>query len=173
MKVSSIKTILPVAAAGLMALATSCSTATERAEKYMEETNRTQAELNAIKSGNVQSKLDSIAYRDIFMGTEAAKDSANLAEFNKIAARLRVPDDMYFSETSKYLDDKLAEEGISIKDMNGIKSKETFWDWDLVKVNRKQHYADDWAYREFFEKIGIMDEDLAKKCDSISEKIAP
>ena len=118
MKVSSIKTILPVAAAGLMALATSCSTATERAEKYMEETNRTQAELNAIKSGNVQSKLDSIAYRDIFMGTEAAKDSANLAEFNKIAARLRVPDDMYFSETSKYLDDKFSVEWKDIEVVN-------------------------------------------------------
>ena len=90
MKVS-LKTFMPITAASMFALA-SCSNVDNRAKEYMSETNRTQTEYNNFSKSSMytkQSKLDSMAYRDIFNSTQAAKDSAKTADFNKIAACMR------------------------------------------------------------------------------------
>ncbi len=175
MKVS-LKTFMPLAAAGMLSL-TSCETVNDRAQKYMLETNRTQKELEEITQGEdeitVQSRLDSLAYRDIFNSTHAAKDSAHVAEFNKIAATMRpkVQGDMW--DKIAAIDVKMVSEGISIKDLEKIKDKDSMSKTDPKRVLIRQHYADDWAYRKFFSKIGIMNDSIAKKCDEVSKKIRP
>lgn len=175
MKVS-LKTLMPLTAAGMLSLA-SCETAHDRARNYMTETNRTQKELDEITNNadaqTVQYKLDSLAYRDIFNSTQAAKDSTCVAEFNKVAAKMRPETDGDMWDSIFAVDDKLTRDGISIKELDEIKEKDFWLKDDRKRVNTRQHYADDWAYRKFFEKIGIMNDSIAKKCDEVSEKIRP
>lgn len=173
MKVS-LKTFFPIVAIGGMALA-SCSSPSSRAQKYMEDRPREEF-LNITNSDDralVQSRLDSLAYRDIFNGTNAAKDSAKVAEFNKIASEMRPS----FS-SSEPLD--YCKEIGNILVNKGITNKEykNFPDFIVPfsrrwNVENSQHFADDWAYRKFFSKIGVMDEKLNAKCDSISKLIRP
>lgn len=175
MKVS-LKTFMPLAAAGMLSLS-SCETVNDRAQKYMSETNRTQLELEELtqgeNEGTVQSRLDSLAYRDIFNSTQAAKDSTHVAEFNKIAATMRsgVQGDMW--DKIAAIDVRMVKEGISIKELEEIKDKDSMFKTDPKRVLIRQHYADDWAYRKFFSKIGIMNDSIAKKCDEVSKKIRP
>lgn len=175
MKVS-FKTFMPLAAVGMLSLA-SCETVNDRAQKYMSETNRTQLELEELTQGEdentVQSRLDSLAYRDIFNSTQAAKDSAHVAEFNKIAATMRpkVQGDMW--DKMAAIDIRMVKEGISIKELEEIKDKDSMFKTDPKRVLIRQHYADDWAYRKFFSKIGIMNDSIADKCDEVSKKIRP
>ena len=176
MKVS-FKTFMPMAVAGMLSLA-SCETVNDRARKYMSETNRTQMELEELTrgedEGTIQSRLDSLAYRDIFNSTQAAKDSVHVAEFNKIAAKMR-PNvkggDMWGKIAA--IDVRMIEEGISIKELEKIDDKDIIFKEDPKRINIRQHYADDWAYRKFFSKIGIMNDSIAKKCDEVSKKIRP
>lgn len=178
MKVS-LKTIMPLAAAALLAGASSCSSVDDRAKKYMIDNNYTQKDLNSITESmyptTVQSKLDSAAYRDIFMSTEAAKDSAATAEFNKIAARFRANEDAGASKNKiSDIKNKATDAGISAKTMDYIdKSADiSFIYSDVPKANIYQHLVDDWAYRTFFKKIGLSDS-IFNKCDEVSRKIAP
>ena len=175
MKVS-LKTFMPIAAAGMLSLA-SCETVQDRAKDYMSGTNRTQKELeeltNNTNAQTIQYKLDSLAYRDIFNSTQAAKDSTCAAEFNKVAAKMRPETNGGMWDDIYAVDDKLIREGISIKEFNEIKEKDSWLKDDRKRVNTSQHYADDLAYRKLFEKIGIMNDSIAKKCDEVSEKIRP
>ncbi len=174
MKVS-LKTFLPIVAIGSMALA-SCSSPSSRAQKYMEDRPREEF-LNITNSDDralVQSRLDSLAYRDIFNGTNAAKDSAKVAEFNKIASEMRPS----FSSASKpvsYCDEIgniLVNKGITNKEYKNFPGYNRLYS-NYWNVENCQHFADDWAYRKFFSKIGIMNEKLNAKCDSISKLIRP
>ena len=175
MKVS-FKTFMPLAAVGMLSLA-SCETVNDRAQKYMSETNRTQLELEELTQGEdentVQSRLDSLAYRDIFNSTQAAKDSAHVAEFNKIAATMRpkVQGDKWDKIAAN--DRRMVKEGSSRKELEEIKDKDSMFKTDPKRVLIRQHYADDWAYRKFFSKIGIMNDSIADKCDEVSKKIRP
>ena len=174
MKISC-KTFLP--AFSILALV-SCSDVNKRARDYMLETNRTQSELNELtKSGSehiIQTKLDSIAYRDIFNSTQASKDSGNIANFNKIASSMKNDSiSLNMWNAMGEINKKLIDAGITVKDYNAIKDKDRFYRSDVERVNTRQHYADDWAYRKFFKHIGILNDSIAKKCDEVSKKIRP
>ena len=73
------------------------------------------------------------------------------------------------NEIDKWLIDK----GITVKEFATIKDKDKFFKSDDVRVNSHQHYADDWAYRNFFKYIGILNDKNKKKCDEVSKKIRP
>lgn len=168
------KPILPVAV-GLLALS-ACSNVNKRAEKYLAD--KPYAEYQAVTESSsttlAQSKLDSIAYRDIFNGTQAAKDSALVAEFNEIAKKTRGYNDST-SVPNKILavQQSLISQGISTKEFGEITRKPNSSDYYKRAANIIQHYADDWAYRKFFEKAGIMDDKIAAKCDEVSKQIRP
>ena len=173
----SSKIIMPAVFAGMVTLS-ACNNVKDRAAKYME--NRPYSEYKTlIDESNatlIQSKLDSLAYRDIFMGTQAATDSSNLAEFSKIAAATRGYDDKHYArERETKIKHQLVEQGITVKELKSMeKSIGSYCNFDVVVyVSKYQHYADDWAYRKFFKKIGILDEKLNQKCDSISKIIRP
>lgn len=168
------KPILPVAA-GLLTLS-ACSNVDKRAEKYLAD--KPYAEYAAITKDHsttlTQSKLDSTAYRDIFNGTQAAKDSALVAEFNEIANKTRGYGETY-NAWNKMLAvrQSLISQGISTKEYDEVTNKYSWGDGDVRMANITQHYADDWAYRKFFEKAGIMDDKIAAKCDEVSKQIRP
>ena len=171
----SLKTLLPIAAIGTMALM-ACDSPSSKAESYMGERPRKEY-LELTKSKNellIQSKLDSMAYRDIFNGTSAAKDSIKVAEFNKIAAKMRP----YIKTNNawdnyKEINKKLVHNGITNKEFKKIEKTWSNFSTDTRNLLIRQHYADDWAYRKFFKKIGILDNKLIAKCDSISKIIRP
>ena len=167
----NIKAIMPIFAAGLLTL-TACSSVKKRAKNYLSENNHTLRTYNeVISADNIQSKLDSVAYRDVFNSTKAAKDSTLNAEFNKIATKMRGTGIGW--ERFVDINKRLENEGIKIKDFDKINLTDSSIDNDMVRINKRQHYADDWAYRKFFTKIGIMNDSIAKICDKISIKICP
>lgn len=166
----NIKAIMPICAAGLLTL-TACSDVKKRAKDYLSENNHTLRTYNeVISADNIQSKLDSVAYRDVFNSTKASKDSTLDAEFNKITTKMRGTGSGW--ERWVDINKRLENEGIKLKDFDKIDLTDTSID-DGVRINKRQHYADDWAYRKFFTKIGIMNDSIAKICDNISIKIRP
>ena len=170
----SLKTFMPVAAAGLLGLS-ACSDVKERAKDYMQDRPYSEyAELTNTKNhALVQSRLDSMAYRDIFNGTKLAEDSASVAEFNKIAASLRGYKDSDPSwDAIQIIEQNLIEQDISTKDLSRIVANR-FYLFDTYKCIQFQHDADDWAYRKFFTQKRIMTDELSKQCDEVSKKIRP
>lgn len=173
MKISC-KTLLP--AFSILALV-SCSDVNKRARDYMVETNRTQKELEEVTKNDqqgIQAKLDSIAYRDIFNSTQASRDSANVANFNKVASSM-YPQERVLDMRNAMgdIDEKLTDKGITVQELATIMDKDKFYKGDVARVNTRQHYADDWAYRKFFKHIGILNDTIVKKCDEVSKKIRP
>lgn len=172
----SLKTFMPAAAAGLLAL-TSCTSASQRAKVYMKDKPYLEyQELTDTENETlIQSRLDSMAYRDIFNGTKLAKDSASVAEFNKIAAEMRgyQPKETNHWNRRNAVRSTLINQHITTQELDKIESNTSFLDGDLKETNQYQHDADDWAYRKFFTKKGIMTDGLAKKCDEVSKLIRP
>lgn len=168
MKVS-LKTMLPIMTLGLATLTscTSCSDSYSRTKDYCYKHGKTQEEFEEIvnaggdkwNSAKRQSKLDSMAYRDIFNTTSAVKDSATVAEFNKLAKKYLTD-----GETSKKCKENLKAEKISAKEYGDI-----FYNSDTSP--QMQHEADKWGYRNFFKKIGIMTPEFEKKCDEAEKEM--
>ena len=174
MKVS-LKTFLPFAATGLFVLS-SCNDVRLRTQQYLNSapSSALREMIDVDNPTLIQSRLDSMAYRDIFEGNIASKDSNLVAEFNKIASNTRgYNNDDDISAKKNKIENCLKEQGITHQELEDIKNKEHFAFGNLSKLNTFQHYADDWAYRKFFEKIGIMDEKMNAKCDSVSDVIRP
>ncbi len=170
----SLKTFRPVALAGLLSLC-ACSDVTQRANDYMQDKPYSEF-VELTKPSNttlIQSRLDSLAYRDIFNGTKLANDSASVAEFNKIAASCRgYKNEDDCSQRIIAITKGLTAQGVLTKDFTKIIDICNSFD-GLVKANKFQHYADYYAYRNFFAKKGIMTDELSKQCDEVSEKISP
>lgn len=151
--------------------------------------NRPAKEYIAIKNGwregiggiaDAQHSLDSVAYTRLFESTQAAKDSAKVAKFNKIAASTKLESDR--DKTAlKELDAKLLQEGITLKDYqnfekelkslkelkHGIIEVSTENDYkNMLKL--KQFKLDSLVYGHFFEK-----EINVKAFIEVAKKIKP
>lgn len=150
MKVS-LKTFMPVLAAGSL-LTASCGTQLNKANSIQIATE------NCLKQAN----LDSAAYRNIFNSTIAAKDSDKVEQFNRVAADMK--------STFNEIDRILTDEGISSKEYK-MENFKLANDVDTSRVY--QHFADSWMYKNFFKKIGILTEDVAKQCDEAANKTRP
>lgn len=176
MKVA-LKTFAPITAAGLLTLSSCLSDdPAERAKEYLADRPYTEYEAITKDYGAdyTQSKLDSIAYRDVFESTQAAKDSALVEEFNKIAGNMREykPTESYWYIPGKIRKSAI-KQGIKTKELEEIDNKLSLLDSQVRMSTKTQHYADDWAYRKFFSEAGIMNDTIAKKCDEVSRKIRP
>lgn len=149
-----LKTVLPLTAAGALFIS-SCS----NNKKVQNSNNEKQtvyqpaSEDKSIK----QAELDSTAYRNIFNATFAAKDSDLVNQFNELAANLK--------STFNEIDLMLTEEQFPDYRMEDFNLS---IDADTSCVY--QHYADSKMYRKFFEKIGIMNDSIAKVCDEADKK---
>lgn len=139
----------------------------KRAKEYMQDKPRIQYE-EAINHYNTpflnQSKLDSVAYRDVFNTTPAAKDSSAIAEFNKIAKENLASSDIY--------QNKALARVTSVKEYDNIMT-------NVNKINvstRKtylQYVTDSIAYRKFFEKHNLLDKNTLDLIKNISKRIRP
>ncbi len=146
----------------------------ENAKKYMQ--NRPQQELDEVLSSvnkpvnvitlydyaGVQSKLDSVAYKDIFMTTNAVKDSAKIAEFNKIAG---------IGKTVRgNLTQKLRETGVTVNEFDQIIDKAP---WTEKRYEYFQFVTDSLNYRKFFKKHNLLNKKTMKMIKDISKRIKP
>lgn len=121
-----------------------------------------------------QRYLDSIAYRDVLNSHEAINNSAIVADFNKIASNTKAST-IYRTSVStvirgdevidrKSLLNKLINLNITKKDYNIIEKLD----------NQQLQYAlDSIEYRRFFEKHGLLNENIAKKLTEVASKIRP
>ena len=126
--------------------------------------------LNSIE---VQAKLDSLAYRDLFNATEGIKDSAKIKEFNDIANRANSVHNI--SDTYKHL----SATGITVEEYDKLmNSCRDSGDGDVYRrtapdYHKIIHKADSIHYRKFFEKHGLLDSLNLIKFNEITEKIRP
>lgn len=179
----TMKTILPIITVGTLALSACKNTnnnnnnddfgispeeyVNNKASEYVSKYNKSENDyLEITKETNPslkQAKLDSLAFRDIFNSSSAAKDSEKIAQFNDIARSMQY--------TFNEIDRILVDEGISPKEYDFYSFK---LDKDTVDTNTKfQFFADNWMYRNFFKKIGIMNDSIKKACDNVVKIIKP
>ena len=162
----SLKTFIPITLASALTLIACDSDVKSLAHQYCVENNKTAKEYRDIAttmgSDKQISKLDSMAYLDIFKGTRLAKDSAKVAEFNQIASSYRnqIVDR---KATLAFQEKKAISSGMSLRDYNEMcKSNNHAW---------RQHNLDNFAYQKFFQENGVLDKNVEQKCDEYSKNI--
>ncbi len=151
----------------------------DNARKYM--MNKPQQELDAVivkpDAKNVdyresyvrtQSNLDSVAYRDVFMATNASKDSSKVAEFNKIAAKGKM--EMHIPTK------KLVETNITAKEYHNVLNQVSTTGVIYLSDNyfeKIQYATDSINYRKFFDKHKLMTPKVEKFFNTVSKQIKP
>ena len=161
----SLKTFLPITLAGAITLTACDSEIKSLAHQYCVENNKTVKDYdnieNTIGADKKISKLDSIAYSDIFNATKLIKDSAKVAEFNKIASQLR--SSSYDQQNvESFLKTKAKNSGMLLKDYD-----------EMCKYDNNayyQHFLDNFVYQKFFNDNGVLDKNIKNKCDKYSQK---
>ena len=138
-----------------------------RATEYMKD--KSQIELDMVLSpinrpyahgchhAQTQSKLDSVAFRDVFEATNALKDSTLISEFNQIAKKAEPPT---ITESTMKLKNNLRNTKIRVKDYSEIStnhSKKLFQIGENVASEYLQFIADSINYHNFFEKHNLFD----------------
>lgn len=166
MKVS-LKTFLPMSVAGAMSL-TSCFTVNDAIDKYCKDNNKSANEYyelyNLPNSVVKTSKLDSLAYRDIFNTTHLAKDSSAVADFNKIAAEYRAPKKAVGSRPVKeFQRQKAIAVGMTLNEYKKIDA--------CANPKVRQHLLDEYGYKKFFENNGVWNDNVKAMCDNYSKTL--
>lgn len=165
----SLKTFFPMAMAvsGAIAL-TSCDghSIDKITSEYCLNNGKTEKDFKNIASTKDDSykisKLDSIAYRDIFETTNLAVDSAKIAEFNKLASSCRAPED-YSVDISTFQKNKATEAGMLHKDFQTMTS--------YGKTSIRQNLLDNFVYKKFFLENGVLNKNVEQKCDEYSRNV--
>ena len=154
-----------------------------RATKYMQ--NKPKMELKEIITpidqsytygchhAQVQSKLDSVAFKDVFEATNALKDSSLIAEFNQISKKAIPPT---INESTMKLKNNLQNTRIRIRDyvlISNTHSKILFCQGEKIASEYLQFMADSINYQNFFEKNKLFDTKTKKLFHKISQKIKP
>ena len=162
----SLKTFLPITLVGAMTL-TSCESQIPKvAHQYCIEHGKTAKDFHSIMEleGDAEkvSKLDSVAYSDIFRGTKLAKDSAKVAEFNKFASENSCKS-AWANEVKDAQKNKARNNGMSLKEFDKMCSYE--------HLAHRQNFLDNYMYKKFFKENGILDKNVEKQCDEYSNHV--
>ena len=133
-----------------------------------------------------QSSIDSIAYRQLFDGTELANDSNVVKEFNQIAQNSRPERRWGFPTYRRKMDEILKNHGISQQEIYRYESenqagRERFASGDLryterdnrVALAKHQFKVDSVAYQRFFEKHKLLNSENKKVIKFISQYVKP
>lgn len=162
----SLKTFLPITLVGTMTLASCESQLPKLVHEYCTEHDKSAKDYNSIDElyGEAEkvSKLDSMAYSDIFRGTKLANDSAKVAEFNKFASENRCKTALH-DEVIDYQNNKARNIGMSLTEFDEMNSYQ-----HLV---HRQNYLDNYMYKKFFKENGVLDKNVEKQCDEYSNHI--
>ena len=175
----STKFAMPFVAAATMLFA-GCFDTGKKLHDYMSERGNLQIELDSVLDATKrhnesqeavvrQSTVDSMAYRDLFNTTQFAKDSSAVAEFNKIAAKASLENDISSSFDLRKTDsnckqkfyDRAISEGLSISEAEELKSTKmithgSFSDADIA--SQYQSFSDMYFYGKFFAEKGLLDD---------------
>ena len=161
----SLKTFLPITLASAITLTACDSKVNYLAHQYCVENNKTVKDYdnieNTIGADKKISKLDSIAYSDIFNATKLIKDSAKVAEFNKIASQHR-SSSYNLQNVESFLKTKAKNSGMSLKHYH-----------EKCRCDNNahyQHFLDNFVYQKFFNDNGVLDKNIKNKCDKYSQK---
>ena len=100
-----------------------------------------------------QAEQDSLLYRNLFNQTQAAKDSAAVKDFNKIAASMKNLTQEKRKSLSKEILKNAQNNGITEEQTNIIKGVQYISNKESIKL--KQKLADMFVYEKFFEKHGV------------------
>lgn len=73
----------------------------------------------------------------------------------------------------KQILNSLTAKNITTQDMNDIKRKSSNMLNNALVSEKLQHYSDDWTFRDFFKRAGVMNDSIAAKCDEVSKQIRP
>jgi len=153
---------------------------TEKFYTYMENSPASEVEKltdnfrrDAVYYTDMQSALDSVAYRKIFNSTQASKNLAAIKEFNTIASKTRaegyVPSRYSTISKRRYLPSssslykKLKDMNVSYKEFNAIEKVD-----DNINL---QYITDSVAYRRFFEKYNILNDSVVKQIKRLGKQI--
>lgn len=162
----SLKTFLPVSMIGALSLTSCYDPVNSLTHIYCSENNKTVKDYyNIVNEENLttkMSKLDSMAYRDIFESTRLAKDSNAVAEFNSIADFYRSNKESE-EDTKAFQEETAIEEGMLFKDYNEMIHS--------ASAYLRQHIFDRFAYQKFFQTKGIYDDSVKTKFDKYSDDI--
>ena len=162
----SLKTFLPITLAGAMTLASCESQLPKLVHQYCIEHGKSAKDYHNIMEvqGDAEkvSKLDSIAYSDIFRGTKLAKDSVKVAEFNKYASDNRCKTALR-EEFNEYQNSKSRNNGMSLSEFDEMKS--------YLHLAHRQNFLDNYMYKKFFKENGVLDKNVEKQCDEYSNHI--
>lgn len=159
------KILLPLSIATICA---SCESVADKAAKeYCSINNKSIKEYCEIaneKNETIKmSKLDSMAYRDIFETTHLAKDSNAISEFNNIAAQYRNNQFITDEEIHNFQMKKAFNENMSYKDFESIKNYKVQW--------LRQSILDNFAYQKFFKEKGVLSEDVKNMCSKYQNNL--
>ena len=171
-----LKQIVGTLAIAMGTTLTSCDEGSSRknAEKYLQ--NRPQTELNEVIKplkrpysvyswANTQSKLDSVAYRDIFNQTNAANDSLKIKEFNSLAAKGKMEEGTPHKKLV-FTNIPIDEYDEIIKDARKIKNPTKYHE-------RIQYMTDSINYRKFFNRHRLLTGNLLDKFNAVCKQIKP
>jgi len=136
-----------------------------------------------IKASELQHKIDSVAFKDMFEGTQLAKDSNFVAEYNEMMAKTKVPyiQDLYTYDRTYYADkEKMTStlhEMVTVKEMQEL-NKSRIMPGNKVDLKRPtsdglQYYIDSIAHSKLFEKFGLLDSAGVEKFSKICKKVRP
>lgn len=131
---------------------------------------------NTIGYSDSQLSIDSAAYRNIFNSTSAVKDSAKVAEFNRIAMQNKIP--KYIKTdiaAGLYLSRKLRAKELPLEEFKQANNYAGFLtDKGIINsLSKKQYVIDSISYNQFFEKHGIRTKEVERQVKKISRKIKP
>lgn len=190
-----------IVAFGMSLLNPACTTPdviknTEDRERVLTEimTDRPQTELDAIykeihndygiKAEELQHKIDSVAFKDMFEGTQLVKDSNFVAEYNEMMTKTRVPycndfkkktQGRYFADNEKMT--STLHEMVTVGEMQKL-NKSHIMPGSKLDLKRPtsdglQYYIDSIANSKLFEKYGLLDSAGMDKFSKICKKVRP
>lgn len=162
----NIKNIAGGVALASTALFSSCENSSyHRAKEYMQD--KPQSEFAEIAKGPyyvAQSKLDSVAFRDVMLNNNVS-DSV-VKEFNTLSVKNRAKDEYHVR-------DALASTPVKVKEFDNITNKAAYTWVEARGEEYLQFKTDSIAYRAFFEKHNLLNEKTLKHFNEVCKKIRP
>ena len=131
----------------------------------------------SLASVELQRKIDSVAFQDMFQGSQLAQDSDFVKEYNEMMAKTQVPlkgmrDEIYYDYQKM---EGTLHEMVTVREMKELSKnpvmrgsgKEIYTDAGM------QYIIDSIAHNKLFEKFGLLDSVGVQKFQKICSKIKP
>ena len=181
--------------AGISYLASSCYKQEAKdcwhsRENLLEEVmlDKPQTELNIIKSSfrngdikvaEMQHKIDSIVFSDMFQGSELAKDSNFISDYNEMMAKTQTPltygefTGQYVADLNKL--DEMISEKVTVREMKNITNNQILPENGGAGYlgTGRQYLLDSISHSKLFEKYKLLNESGLEKFKNLCDKVRP